>query len=463
MAVITNFEKFSLMALRFSCGEFMKSVSRRPYYNSLEVFEKAKGRWLEILACFAGGQLDQALVRPGRSRMTCPFHGTSKRNGKGDGFRLFQDTADNGSSVCNSCGTFKADELLMKLNGWDYNDFLEKVGSFLGVQPHPYKTHPPSSIVVPLQKGPRSSQNEHSPRAPSSVPTSQSADASSVAVSVPPLSHVTEARMAEIRKLQEALAARNKAESSQIRSQNKQLWLVSRNLRAGYPKPMFRYLARRNVLVKSNAMKYVRFHPALEYFEKNEEDKSVLVGKFPAIVAAITDLDGQVQSLHRTFLGNQGNKAPVADARKMCRVPDDRDVMGAAIQLGGPPIKGVLGVGEGMETALSPFRVYGMPTWSTVSASMLAGFVPPAEVDHLFIWADLDASFTGENVAESLAERARDLSIVPHIMLPNRSLRKGRKTIDWNDVLRSEGLVGFPSFRHIMKLISKPTVFLPRL
>ncbi len=60
------------------------------------------------------------------------------------------------------------------------------------------------------------------------------------------------------------------------------------------------------------------------------------VGKFPAIVCAIRDVEGNLVTLHRTYLTQNGKKAKVGNAKKMMPIPDGLDVNGAAIRLGEP-------------------------------------------------------------------------------------------------------------------------------
>ena len=137
----------------------------------------------------------------------------------------------------------------------------------------------------------------------------------------------------------------------------------------------------------------------------------------------------------------------------MMTVPADKIVTGNAIQLGGQPVNGVLGVAEGMETAMSAIKCYGIPTWSAVSATILANFEPPEGVHTLIIWADRDRSLTGQKVAQILKDRMKEKNIDAHIMIPMRPI-KG-KSVDWNDVLRNEGIMGLPSIRVINNIIKK--------
>jgi hypothetical protein len=114
-----------------------------------------------------------------------------------------------------------------------------------------------------------------------------------------------------------------------------------------------------------------------------------------AMVARITDaLTGEPMGVHRTFLDSDGNRT----AKKMLGPaggggvrlsPDENVTMGLA-------------VAEGIETALAaPFR----PVWACLSAVNLARFPVLPGIECLTIFADNDASGTGERDAFACAER----------------------------------------------------------
>ncbi|MBO0217089.1 DNA primase, partial [Vibrio sp. Vb2880] len=88
------------------------------------------------------------------------------------------------------------------------------------------------------------------------------------------------------------------------------------------------------------------------------------------------DAKGNLVTLHRTYLTKSGKKAKVECAKKMMPVPDGLSVTGGAVRLG-MPTEGVLGLAEGLETALSGFRATHIPTWSTVNATLLENFEVP--------------------------------------------------------------------------------------
>lgn len=92
------------------------------------VREAARGHW-DAIFCALAPMLKAAMQQPGK-HVPCPVHG-----GK-DGFRLFPDYAEAGSSVCNTCGSFRDGfETLEWLHGWGFAETLKRVSCVLGLQP----------------------------------------------------------------------------------------------------------------------------------------------------------------------------------------------------------------------------------------------------------------------------------------------------------------------------------------
>jgi putative DNA primase/helicase len=143
------------------------------------------------------------------------------------------------------------------------------------------------------------------------------------------------------------------------------------------------------------------------------------VSHHPAMLALITNPLGEPISVHRTYLAADGGKADVRVQRKAVSPFGP----GPTIRLA--PAAATMGIAEGIETALSAAKLFGIPTWSVMSDYGIATFEPPPEVRHLIIFADHDEHSAGQRAAATLAAR---LSIPTEIKLP---LQQG----DWNDVL----------------------------
>lgn len=153
----------------------------------------------------------------------------------------------------------------------------------------------------------------------------------------------------------------------------------------------------------------LRCHPGLDYYEGTEK-----VGNYPAMIAAVW-LGDRVVGLHRTFLSDDGHKAPVPAAKKLVTCVES--IAGAAIRLG--PAAPVMGVAEGIETALAASREFTLPVWATISANGMDSFAPPPVVQHLDIFADHDINGTGQLAAYKLLNRlALHTSITAAVHIP---------------------------------------------
>ena len=141
----------------------------------------------------------------------------------------------------------------------------------------------------------------------------------------------------------------------------------------------------------------VRFHPRC--YRTLDPDDSVHRTAWPALIAAVTDLDGHITAVQRTWLDPSGaGKAPVASPRRELGAAH-----GAGVRLGVPG--DVLAAGEGLETMLSMREVMPlMPIVAAGPASHLAALVLPAGLRRLYIVMDRDAA--GAHAAARLIARA---------------------------------------------------------
>jgi len=143
------------------------------------------------------------------------------------------------------------------------------------------------------------------------------------------------------------------------------------------------------------------------------------------MLALVRNAEGRGCQVHRTLL--------TVDGRKESRlfmpgtIPD-----GASVRL--MPYDGVLGIAEGIETALSASILFDVPCWAALNTSLLKKWQAPADVRKVIIFADNDANFAGHSAAYELARKiAADdrLSIDVDVRIPTSV------GDDWNDVLRS--------------------------
>jgi putative DNA primase/helicase len=191
------------------------------------------------------------------------------------------------------------------------------------------------------------------------------------------------------------------------------VWRESNLLQAG--DDVMRYTAGRELHIDL-PMSALRLHPGLVY-----RDGTEVLGRFPALVAMVTGADGKSATLHRTYL-NDGHKALVSNPKKLM---PGKPIKGAAIRL--YPAGEVLGVAEGIETALAARQLFSVPVWSCISANGIETFQPPAEVRKVIVFGDNDISGTGQAAAWSLAKRLIASGVDCEVRIPEQA------GTDWAD------------------------------
>jgi putative DNA primase/helicase len=142
----------------------------------------------------------------------------------------------------------------------------------------------------------------------------------------------------------------------------------------------------------------------------------------PAMIALVEHVDNGPVAVHRTFLRADGSGKADLDPNKMTLGPSK----GAAVQLA-KPRDGVLGVAEGIESALSYMQVTAVPTWAALSAVGIRNLILPPEVSEIIIAADPDP--VGLMAARAAARRWLDEGRRVSIARPPLGL-------DFNDLVR---------------------------
>jgi putative DNA primase/helicase len=169
----------------------------------------------------------------------------------------------------------------------------------------------------------------------------------------------------------------------------------------------------------------LRLHRALPCWDGDKK-----IGTLPAMVAPLVAPDGRVVALHRTYLTADGHKADVRSPKKVTSTAGP--LAGSSIRLH-VPRRGTLGVAEGIETALAASLASGVPTVSTYCANALAGFVWPAGVQRLVIFADADKA--GREAADTLRARSIRAHLRCQVLTPSDD------GADWCDVWAQRGAV----------------------
>lgn len=185
------------------------------------------------------------------------------------------------------------------------------------------------------------------------------------------------------------------------------------------------YLRKRGITGLSGT-RSLRFHPRCYY----RPDQHSPTETWPAMVAAVTDLDGKLTGLHRTWLDPDGfhivrlGKAPIDTPRRAMG-----DLLGNAVRF--RAAGEVMAAGEGIETMLSLRMVLpDMPVVAALSAAHLAAVLLPATLRRLYIARDDDPA--GDGARDSLVERARTVGIEAIVLSPALG--------DFNEDLRMLGI-----------------------
>jgi putative DNA primase/helicase len=172
----------------------------------------------------------------------------------------------------------------------------------------------------------------------------------------------------------------------------------------------------------------LRAHPGLSYWDGFRE-----LGTYPAMIALFNGADGTPATLHVTWLRSDGcAKACVPSPKKILGVPVPGATKGGSIRLYGPR-EGVLGVAEGIESALSLHLLKKIPTWASFCADNLVRIQLPTGIRELYIGVDNDSSGKGEAVAQQLANRVLRWKRKPQVYFVKP---EGAAPCDLNDELR---------------------------
>lgn len=165
----------------------------------------------------------------------------------------------------------------------------------------------------------------------------------------------------------------------------------------------------------------LRFHPRCYY----RPDEHSPTETWPAMIAAVTNLDGRITGAHRTWLDpRRCDKAPIDTPRRAMG-----DLLGNAVRFG---VGGeVMAAGEGIETVLSLRSVLpDMPMLAALSAAHLAAVLFPPTLRRLYIARDDDPA--GDGARDKLIERAQAIGIEAIVVSPQLG--------DFNEDLRTLGI-----------------------
>jgi hypothetical protein len=143
------------------------------------------------------------------------------------------------------------------------------------------------------------------------------------------------------------------------------------------------------------------------------------------MIAAVSDLAGNITGAHRTWLSPDGaGKAQVDRPRRAMG-----NLLGHGVRFG--TACDVLVAGEGIETMLSlGMALPGLPVVAALSAGHLAALLLPPTLHRLYIARDADAA--GDKAFATLSARATAVGIEVLALSPQRG--------DFNDDLQARGV-----------------------
>ncbi|MFA6114219.1 MAG: toprim domain-containing protein [Sphingomonas sp.] len=151
----------------------------------------------------------------------------------------------------------------------------------------------------------------------------------------------------------------------------------------------------------------LRFHPHC-YYRPSEDDAAGTRAAWPAMIAAVTDGDGTMTGVHRTWLDPATfEKAPIATPRRAMG-----NLLGHGVRFG---VAGeVMAAGEGIETMGSLRSIMpAMPMIAGLSSAHLAGILFPATLRRLYVARDDDPAGNAALGALTGRAMAAGIEVVP--------------------------------------------------
>ena len=201
----------------------------------------------------------------------------------------------------------------------------------------------------------------------------------------------------------------------ELQRRKKMLWERSESLSIG--DPVCRYLASRGI-----APEALRVPSSVLRIAKDVLHPETKVRSY-AMLAKVVSPNNQAVNIHITYINEQGQKLD----RRVMRgsLPE-----GCAVRLGQE--NQVMGIAEGIETALSASRLFNLPVWAALNANQLSKWIPPKICNEVWVFGDNDLSYTGQYKAYELANKLTRLGFAVSVFLPKDVGN------DWNDELNDE-------------------------
>ncbi|NNM78057.1 virulence protein [Sphingomonas sp. ID1715] len=162
----------------------------------------------------------------------------------------------------------------------------------------------------------------------------------------------------------------------------------------------------------------LRFHP------RAPQGRAPLTSFRPAMIAAVRDDSGLI-AVHRTFLAFKHDSLLCGSPSKLALGRLGK----GAVRLA-PPRDDILGLAEGIETALSAWQLFNIPCWAALGTERFRHVAIPSSVRQLTLFLDNDAA--GRRAERLCREAHREAGLSIEARYPNLAGQ------DWNDVLQHE-------------------------
>ena len=178
------------------------------------------------------------------------------------------------------------------------------------------------------------------------------------------------------------------------------------------------YLLRRNIEITSDAL---RFHPNISHPGGEY---------YPAVLCKISDMFNKMIGLQRIYLTSRGEKINKKPTKAIVG-----NLKGGSVKLAPLNENGVLGIAEGIETALSVTQALGIPVWATLGSSNMhsIGLPPPSIIHTIKIYADNDDNEVGLNAMY----KAGDVFTAEGYTVYSVPFPKHLNGSDYNDLLKN--------------------------
>jgi putative DNA primase/helicase len=266
-------------------------------------------------------------------------HGPCPACGGSDRYR-FDNKGGRGGYYCNQCGAGDGFKLLQRVHGWDFRTARDRVMEAAGL----------TELILP--SGGKNKAD--------AVFTSQRWEVEKTPIAQPPQ---------RVLRLRRETCALHDCDDAVAYLESRSLWPAA-------------------------AESTLRAHVGVDYFQDGQK-----VGRYSALIADVRDFDGELVTLHVTYLDN-GRKLGGSEPRKILSPLHSREACAVRLYA----ITGdSMGIGEGLETCIAASALHEMPVWSALNTSLLAKFTPPPQIQRLVVFLDRDVA--GLTAAAQLFER----------------------------------------------------------